>query len=65
MNNAYFLRSSATVVAACFIVAVILVVLWLLRLPIFNPATLSWLLVCSLCATGLALFTLIARSIWE
>lgn len=65
MNNWTFMRVFATMAAAGFITAVVLLATYLLQLPIFDRTALAWCFFYSLCSAGLALFALIVRSIWE
>lgn len=65
MNDWTLLKTLATFAAACFIAAVVLVTVYLLKLPIFERTGLAWCLFYALVAAGVGIFALIARGIWD
>lgn len=65
MNDWTVFRILANVAAAAFIIAVVLLAVYLLGLPIFDRTGLAWCLFWALVAAGLGLFALITRGIWE
>lgn len=55
----------ATVAAAGIISAVVAGILYFVELPIFTGYGLAWLLTFALISAGVAVFALIAKSLWS